>query len=150
MGTYRVETAKTGRAGCKGTDCKKNQVKIDKGELRFGVLVTIQENTSWTWRHWGCTTPAQIANLKESSGDDIDMVDGYDELPEDAKDKVRRALEQGHVDDEDWKGDVEMNRPGQKGFHVKSPKKKEPKKSKKAKDDDENEAEAPSPVKPAP
>jgi len=26
-----------------------------------------------------------------------------------------------------------MNRPGQKGFHVKSPKKKEPKKSKKAK-----------------
>jgi hypothetical protein len=42
--------------------------------------------------------------LKESSGDDIEMVDGYDDLPEDAKDKVRRALEQGHVDDEDWKG----------------------------------------------
>ena len=42
--------------------------------------------------------------MKESSDDDIDMVDGYDELPEDAKDKVRRALEQGHIDDEDWKG----------------------------------------------
>jgi hypothetical protein len=42
--------------------------------------------------------------LKESSGDDIEMVDGYDELPEDVKDKVQRALEQGHVDDENWKG----------------------------------------------
>ena len=42
--------------------------------------------------------------MKESSDDDIEMVDGYDYLPEDAKDKVQRALEQGHVDDEDWKG----------------------------------------------
>ena len=32
-----------------------------------------------------------------------------------------------------------MNRPGQKGFHVKSPKKKEPKKSKKAKDVSNND-----------
>lgn len=32
------------------------------------------------------------------------MIDGYDGLPEDAKDKVRRALGQGHIDDEDWKG----------------------------------------------
>lgn len=42
--------------------------------------------------------------MKESSDDDIEMVDGYDDLPEDVKDKVQRALEQGHVDDEDWKG----------------------------------------------
>jgi len=32
-----------------------------------------------------------------------------------------------------------MNRPGQKGFHAKSPKKKEPKKSKKAKDVSNND-----------
>lgn len=32
------------------------------------------------------------------------MVDGYDELPEDAQEKVKRALEQGHVDDDDWNG----------------------------------------------
>ena len=32
------------------------------------------------------------------------MVDGYDTLPADAQDKVKRALEQGHVDDDDWKG----------------------------------------------
>lgn len=34
----------------------------------------------------------------------MDLVDGYDELPEDAQEKVKRALEQGHVDDDDWNG----------------------------------------------
>ena len=35
---------------------------------------------------------------------DMDLVDGYDTLPDEIKEKVKRALEQGHVDDEDWKG----------------------------------------------
>lgn len=34
----------------------------------------------------------------------MDLIDGYDELPSDAQEKVKRALEQGHVDDEDWNG----------------------------------------------
>lgn len=65
---------------------------------------------------------------------DTEMIDGYDELPEDMQAKVLRALEQGHVDDEDWKGvsifvyrsrhitrvnttskDPEMNVPGSSG-----------------------------------
>ena len=35
---------------------------------------------------------------------DMELVDGYDTMPEWAQDKVRRALEQLHVDDEDWNG----------------------------------------------
>lgn len=35
---------------------------------------------------------------------DMDMVDGYDELPDEVQEKVKRALEQGHVDDADWNG----------------------------------------------
>ena len=35
---------------------------------------------------------------------DMDMVDGYDGLPEWAQTKVKRALEQLHVDDADWNG----------------------------------------------
>jgi hypothetical protein len=54
--------------------------------------------------HRGCTTPAQIGNLKEASDGDTDMVDGYDELPADLQEKVKTALEEGHVADEDWKG----------------------------------------------
>lgn len=35
---------------------------------------------------------------------DMDMVDGFEELPEELQEKVKRALEQGHVDDADWNG----------------------------------------------
>ncbi|KAF2191196.1 zf-PARP-domain-containing protein [Zopfia rhizophila CBS 207.26] len=140
---YRVELAKQSRAGCKGTQCKKEKIKIDKGELRFGSLVTIDEHTSWAWKHWGCTTPAQIANLKEESGGDTDMVDGFDELPEELQAKVTDALEMGHVADEDWRGDVEMNRPGQKGMFKRTPKKQ----VKASEEDDEGAEEKPAPKK---
>lgn len=48
------------------------------------------------------------------------MVDGYDELTPEFQEKVQFALANGHVPDEDWKGDVEVNRPGEKGFRVKA------------------------------
>lgn len=34
----------------------------------------------------------------------MELVDGYDDIPEDEQAKVKRALEQEHVDDEDWNG----------------------------------------------
>ena len=49
-------------------------------------------------------TPTQIANMKEKTEDNLEYLDGYEELPEDLQEKVRRAMEQGHVDDEDWRG----------------------------------------------
>ena len=52
----------------------------------------------------GCVTPAVLHNWHEVAQGDMEMVDGYDDLPDDAKAKIKRALEQGHVDDEDWGG----------------------------------------------
>lgn len=49
-------------------------------------------------------TPTVIGNWKEKSEGDMDLVDGYDDLPAEFQEKVRRAFEQGHVDDEDWNG----------------------------------------------
>lgn len=49
-------------------------------------------------------TPAVVHNWNEVHQGDMEMVDGYDELPADAQEKVRRTFEQGHVDDEDWNG----------------------------------------------
>jgi hypothetical protein len=55
----------------------------------------------------------QIANIIEQMGglEDLDLdtdldsiLDGYDELPDWAQDKIKDALGHGHVDDEDWKG----------------------------------------------
>ncbi|KAK0938399.1 hypothetical protein LTR29_010039 [Friedmanniomyces endolithicus] len=139
--SYRVELSKTNRAGCRAPHCKDAGTKIDKDDLRQGVLVTIKEHTSWMWRHWGCVTPEIIRNWKTSSDGDMDMVDGYEDLPSDMQEKVQRAFEQGHVDDADWGGDPEMNRwTGKRQgmfVKVKTPKKK----AKKNDGDDEDGAE---------
>ena len=47
-------------------------------------------------------TPRQISNLKKDIEGEPSQLDGYDELPEDLQEKVANALEQGHVDDDDW------------------------------------------------
>ncbi|EAW21262.1 uncharacterized protein NFIA_064260 [Aspergillus fischeri NRRL 181] len=125
-----IQAASTGRAGCQNKECKEEKIKIGKGELRLGTWVDTEKLQSFFWRHWGCVTPKIIANLneavEEASGDskDLDAIDGFEELPSGYQEKVRKALEQGHVDDEDWKGDPEMNRPGMMGFRKRAPKKK--------------------------
>ena len=55
-------------------------------------------------RHRGCVTPAVLHNWAESSGMDMELIDGYDSLPADAQRKVKTALEEVHVDDDDWNG----------------------------------------------
>lgn len=60
----------------------------------------------------GCTTPKVLENIKSAwdemqggSGEkDYSLLDGYDALSKEYQLKVRNALEQGHVDNEDWKG----------------------------------------------
>ena len=42
--------------------------------------------------------------MKDAIDNDFDMLDGYEDLPEDLQETVRRAFEQGHVDDGDWRG----------------------------------------------
>lgn len=55
-------------------------------------------------------SPKIIHNIMEQVGEDIDLdedidvLDGADELESWAQDKIKKALRQGHVDDEDWKG----------------------------------------------
>ncbi|KAF1999675.1 zf-PARP-domain-containing protein, partial [Amniculicola lignicola CBS 123094] len=122
------EISPNNRAVCKNAECKKAGVKITKGELRFATFFTINDHTSAAFKHWGCVTPAQVENIQTESEGNLDMIDGYDELPASEQKKVRAALAAGHVADEDWRGDVEVNRPGQKGFRVKKTKAKKGKK----------------------
>jgi hypothetical protein len=46
------EISATKQAGCQAPHCKKENVKIQKGEIRQGVLVTTGEYQSMKWRHW--------------------------------------------------------------------------------------------------
>ncbi|GAB1202064.1 hypothetical protein APSETT445_000675 [Aspergillus pseudonomiae] len=123
-----TEQASTGRAGCQNKECKDEKVKIAKGELRLGTWVDTERIQAFFWRHWGCVTPRIIASLNENLGDgdekDYEQLDGFEDLTPENQEKVKKALEQGHVDDEEWKGDVEMNRPGKNGFRVRGSKKK--------------------------
>lgn len=54
--------------------------------------------------HRGCVTPTVLHNWAEVAAGDMEMIDGYEELPSEAQEKVKRALEQQHVDDKDWNG----------------------------------------------
>ncbi|KAK9430690.1 hypothetical protein V1505DRAFT_370480 [Lipomyces doorenjongii] len=124
--SYRIENAKQGRAGCKGPACKSEAVKIGKGELRLGVFVTIGDNQSWQWRHWTCVTPQVIQNIKSKVESLPEGLDGYDEIsPEDQK-RVASALEEGHVADSEYKGDIETNRLGAKNPRKRRSKKEAP------------------------
>lgn len=75
------------------------------------LTVTVLSN-SYLCR--GCVTPRQIANLQEQvDGLDLDhdlaaIIDGYDEVPDWAQEKIKFALQNGHVPDEDWRG-VRLN-----------------------------------------
>ncbi|WBW71112.1 zf-PARP type zinc finger protein, G1-S transition regulator Hpz1 [Schizosaccharomyces osmophilus] len=100
-GGYRVEIAKTGRAGCKSNLCGRS--KIERGQLRFGSFVDSGRFQSWMWRHWGCVTERVIQNVETKlEGNIVDNLDGFDEIEdEEVQQKVIRAFKQGHVDDED-------------------------------------------------
>jgi hypothetical protein len=45
-----------------------------------------------------------LNNWANVCGGDMELVDGYDTLPEDMQEKVERAIKEKHVDDEDWNG----------------------------------------------
>ncbi|ODH44845.1 hypothetical protein ACO22_00675 [Paracoccidioides brasiliensis] len=154
MPTYRIEEASTGRAGCKNKECQDKKEKILKGELRLGTWVDTDNFQSWSWKHWGCVTPKQIANMQEVVGDEKDytLLDGYDEISTENQEKVRDAVEEGHVADSDWRGDIEVNRPGKTGFRVRmlktkagandeSPQKDKRSRSKRAAEESGEEAE---------
>lgn len=163
--TIRIELAKQGRAGCRNTACKKAEIKIGKGEFRAGTFVELPNgNSGWHWKHWfvlstasstrrltflrGCFTPlqleklnGQIEGLDLDDDKDMEVIDGWEDLPQEQRDLLREALKQGHVGDDVWKGvsspedndsnaktsqEPELNRPGQKGINRKTPKKKTP------------------------
>jgi hypothetical protein len=53
-----LELAKSGRAGCMDSVCKKENIKIQKDTLRFGVWMDLDREASgsghgsFKWKHW--------------------------------------------------------------------------------------------------
>ncbi|KAK7203736.1 hypothetical protein BZA70DRAFT_58475 [Myxozyma melibiosi] len=112
--SYRIELASSARAACRSAWCKTTGEKIQKGELRLGVFVTVGEHQAYQWRHWNCVTPQVMENIKKSLDNLPDDLDGYSELDADKQQEVAKALEDGHISDDVYKGDVSLNRLGAK------------------------------------
>ena len=57
-----------------------------------------------------------IQNLLNALGglegleDDLNIIDGYDEMPQEWQEKILTMLREGHVPDEDWKGVSEASK----------------------------------------
>jgi serine/threonine-protein kinase ATR len=110
----RTEISSTNRAGCQDGYCKSHGIKILKGELRFGTFVEIQEHQSWRYKHWGCVSGFQIENVRKSmqGSNEVpadgeyrwDFLDGLSDLPEDLQDKIKTAIREGKIADEDFRG----------------------------------------------
>lgn len=72
----------------------------------FSVLVSCQSP------YRGCVSPKQIENVIEQLGGhgqfdidkDLDLLDGYEDLEPWAQEKIKYAVANGHVHDDDWKG----------------------------------------------
>ncbi|EGS22977.1 uncharacterized protein CTHT_0014560 [Thermochaetoides thermophila DSM 1495] len=138
--SYRIEICPNNRALCRDKVCKEAGIKICKGELRLGTWVEVQDHGAWHWRHWGCVSGEQVVNMQKKYATDKpgeynwEAIDGWEELENfpDVQEKVKRVIRQGHIDPEDFKGDPEMNKPGQKGIR---------KRKRKADDNEEEEQE---------
>ncbi|ORY67259.1 uncharacterized protein BCR38DRAFT_472708 [Pseudomassariella vexata] len=149
--SYRIEISPNNRAACQDAVCKKEGKKLTKGEIRFGVYVTLpggsDGHSSFKWRHWGCVSGKSIANLqsniKRGDGYEWDRIDGYDELDDhpDVQEKIRRVIAQGHIDPEDFNGDPDFNKPGQTAIRGRA------KKAKAGDEDEEGGADKASPKK---
>lgn len=51
-------------------------------------------------------TPKQLEHLKEFIEGDFDVIDGLEELSEEDQKRVRKAVEEGHIADEECIGMV--------------------------------------------
>lgn len=63
-----------------------------------------------------CITPTVIQNVLKALGglegieEDLNVIDGYDEVPQEWQEKILTMLREGHVPDEDWKGVSDLDR----------------------------------------
>ncbi|KAJ2915166.1 hypothetical protein MD484_g5246, partial [Candolleomyces efflorescens] len=74
--------------------------KLEKGTFRLGSLVEFQDKSSYAWRHWGCTTPKIISNLKVQYFKPSEL-DGYENLRAEDQAKIVKGWQDGHVDPKD-------------------------------------------------
>ncbi|KAI8643601.1 hypothetical protein BD408DRAFT_309590, partial [Parasitella parasitica] len=67
-----------------------------KGELRLGVETEVRGHTSVIWRHWLCTTPTVLGNMREAMSSPEEIT-GFDTLREEDQERIRTAWDKGQL-----------------------------------------------------
>ncbi|KAJ4349507.1 uncharacterized protein N0V89_008123 [Didymosphaeria variabile] len=93
---YKVEVTPSARAGCRAAACKDLGIKIQKGELRLGILRPFDgEHVSFVYKHWKCVSGYDLSSIENYTQDE--SLGGIDSLPKDYKAAVMESLEKGEV-----------------------------------------------------
>ena len=69
--------------------------------LGYLMMLSIFSCELYAYHNIGCVTPKQLTNIKDAIDGDFDLLDGFDELPEEDQARVRQALDSGHIAEED-------------------------------------------------
>ncbi|EFN56113.1 hypothetical protein CHLNCDRAFT_144713 [Chlorella variabilis] len=89
---YMLEYARSSRSKCQG--CK---ALIGKGDLRLGSPLQMHDAITFKWRHWGCTTPAVLFNMRgkvERHGQAL-AIAGLGKLKAEDRPVVQQSLDSG-------------------------------------------------------
>jgi hypothetical protein len=66
-------------------------------------VVFVRDSSNTFYR--GCLTPRVIGNIRDALGEEgelnFDLLDGFDELPADIQEKIKKAMEDGEVAEAD-------------------------------------------------
>ncbi|KAF1806820.1 hypothetical protein FB192DRAFT_1013148 [Mucor lusitanicus] len=130
---YLIEYAKSDRSVCKGPkkSCVSDSNHIAKGALRLGVETDIGGNVRLTWRHWLCTTPKVLANMREAMSEP-EEIQGFDAIREEDQDRIRQAWADGELPEDEKKDEGEEE--GAQGDHEEKEEEEKPESSPKSKD----------------
>jgi len=88
-------------AACRGSACSRQNSKVLKGELRFGILVDYDgEHSSWYDKHWQCMSEYDLEQAKQHFDHDADAGNsfhGIEALPTEYRQVVIDTLKTGKL-----------------------------------------------------
>ncbi|KAI8080588.1 hypothetical protein BDF21DRAFT_419308 [Thamnidium elegans] len=118
--SYRLEYAKSDRSACNGpkSSCPSEDYNIAKGELRLGVEVLNIHGIKW--RHWYCTTPKVIENMKSDFSDPSE-INGWQDLRPEDQERVQRAWEEGEIPENERPESTKEHAAANKRKHTNTP-----------------------------
>ncbi|ORX96593.1 hypothetical protein BCR34DRAFT_607580 [Clohesyomyces aquaticus] len=101
---FRLEHSVSDKAGCQQAACKREKVKVPKGELRLGLHQwhEMAQEEITVWRHWRCVPPTQLKGVILLAGEIPENVPGFSCISPESQEEIRLAFEAGKIVNKDF------------------------------------------------